>query len=88
MASESGLKAGVFSTESESVVLTKEGGGRRSLWSPAEEFESPFLECDLSYHGKEARWERAGTRIGLQTVGRDKSSCSTGTAFPSAQILL
>lgn len=31
VSSQSGLKAGAFSTESESVVLTKEGGGR-SVW--------------------------------------------------------
>ena len=47
VASESGLKAGVFSTESESVVLTKEGGGLRSQWLLDEAFESLFLERDF-----------------------------------------
>jgi hypothetical protein len=68
VSSESGLKAGVFSTEKEGVVLTKEGGGNRSLWSLPEEFESLFLTRDLSYHHDKARWAREGKRILLQTV--------------------
>ena len=84
VASQSGLKAGVFSTESESVVLTKEGGGRRSLWLLAEEFESLFLERALSYHGDEVRWKREGTRIGLQTVGRGQEFVFDGERHPRA----
>jgi hypothetical protein len=49
VSSESGLKAGVFPTEFESVVLTKEGE-RPSRWLLAEEFDSLFLEGDLSFH--------------------------------------
>ena len=49
VSSKSGLKAGVFSTESQGVVLTKEGG-RRSRWLLDEAFESLFLERGLSYH--------------------------------------
>src|SRR5207245_774307 len=72
VASQSGLKAGVFSTESEGVVLTKEGGGPRSLWLLPEEFESLYPErglSHLSHHRKEKRWRREGKRIVLQTVG-------------------
>jgi hypothetical protein len=69
VSSELGLKAGVFSTESEGVVLTKEGG-YRSCWLLNEAFESLFLERDLSYHGKEIRWDKEGTRIALQAVSR------------------
>jgi hypothetical protein len=84
VSSPSGLKAGVFSTESESVVLTKEGGGLRSQWLLDEAFESLFLERDLSYHGDEVRWKREGTRIGLQTVGRGQEFVFDGERHPEA----
>ena len=76
VSSESGLKAGAFSTESESVVLTKEGGGGRSVWLLPEGFESLFLKRDLSYHPDESRWRREGKRIALQTVGAGTGICA------------
>jgi Nucleotide modification associated domain 3 len=73
VSSESGLKAGLFSTESEGVTLTK-GNGYRSCWLLDEAFESLLLERDLSYHGKETRWgqrrDKEGTKITLKTVSR------------------
>jgi len=86
VSSESGLKAGVFSTESAGVVLTKEGGGNRSLWSLPEEFESRYPErglTHLSHHRKEKRWSREGKRIALQTVGRGQEFVLDGERHPS-----
>ena len=82
VSSESGLKAGAFSTESESVVLTKEGGGGRSVWLLPEGFESLFLKRDLSYHPDESRWRREGKRIALQTVGRGQEFVLDGKRHP------
>lgn len=83
VSSESGLKAGLFQTESEGVVLTKEGG-RRSRWLLDEAFESLFLERNLSYHGK-ACWQREGTKIKLQTVSRGQEFVFDGKRHPRAQ---
>lgn len=81
VSSQSGLKAGIFSTESGAMVLTK-NGGRRSRWLLPEAFESLFLERDLSYHGKETRWEREGAEISLQTVNRGQEFVLDGTRHP------
>jgi hypothetical protein len=82
VSSESGLKAGVFPTEFESVVLTKEGE-RPSRWLLAEEFDSLFLDRGLSYHPSEARWHREGKRIALQTVARGQEFVLDGARHPS-----
>jgi hypothetical protein len=82
VSSQTGLKAGVFPTELESVVLTKEGG-RRSRWLLPETFESLFLERDLTYHGKETRWDKEGTRIGLQAVSRGQEFVLDGKRHPA-----
>jgi hypothetical protein len=84
VSSQSGLKAGVISTESQGVVLTQEGG-RRSRWLLDEAFESLFLERDLSYHRNEARWEREGTKIGLQAVSRGQEFVFDGERHPGAR---
>jgi hypothetical protein len=82
VSSQSGLKAGVFPTEFEGVVLTKEGECR-SRWLLAEEFESLFLDRGLSYHPDEARWRREGKRIALQTVGRGQEFVLDGKRHPA-----
>jgi Nucleotide modification associated domain 3 len=82
VSSQSGLKAGVFPTELEGVVLTKEGECR-SRWLLAEEFESLFLDRGLSYHPDEARWRREGKRIALQTVGRGQEFVLDGKRHPA-----
>lgn len=68
--SRSGLGAGLFGTESDGLVLTKPGGVRSQWQLPKGAFESLFLERDLSYHGKEARWDREDEQIGLRVVNR------------------
>ena len=83
VSSQSGLQAGVFSTESQGVVLTQEGG-RRSRWLLDDAFASLCLKRDLSYHGNEARWEREGTRIGLQAVSRGQEFVFDGERHPGA----
>ena len=82
VSSRSGLKAGVFPTELQSVVLTKEGG-LRSRWLLPEAFESLFLERDLSYHGRETRWDKEGTKIGLQAVSRGQEFVLDGRQHPA-----
>lgn len=82
VSSQLGLKAGFFSTEFESVVLTKEGG-RRSRWLLPEAFESLFLERDLSYHGKETRWGKERGKIGLQAVSRGQEFVLDGKRHPA-----
>jgi hypothetical protein len=84
VSSHSGLKAGVVSTESQSVVLTQEGGSR-SRWLLDEAFESLYLARDLSYHRNDARWEREGTRIGLQAVSRGQEFVFDGEPHPGAR---
>lgn len=84
VSSHSGLKAGVVSTESQSVVLTQEGGSR-SRWLLDEAFESLYLARDLSYHRNDARWEREGTRIGLQAVSRGQEFVFDGERHPGAR---
>jgi hypothetical protein len=82
VSSQSGLKAGVFPTELQTVVLTKEGG-LRSRWLLPEAFESLFLERDLSYHGKETRWDKEGTGFGLQAVSRGEEFVLDGRRHPA-----
>jgi hypothetical protein len=82
VSSQSGLKAGVFSTEAESVVLTREGG-LRSQWLLDDAFESLFLQRDLTYHGKEARWDKEGKKIGLQAVNRGQEFVLDGKSHPA-----
>jgi hypothetical protein len=82
VSSQSGLKAGVFPNELESVVLTKEGGCR-SRWLLPETFESLFLVRDLTYYGKETRWDKEGTRIGLQAVSRGQEFVLDGKRHPA-----
>lgn len=82
--SDAGLKAGVFATESESIVLTQ-AGGRRSQWLLDEAFESLFLERDLTYHGNEARWDKQGNKIALQSVGRGQEFVFDGDRHTEAK---
>ena len=84
VSSKSGLKAGLFSTESDGVVLTQEGG-RRSQWLLDEAFESLFLERDLTYHGNEVRWDREDEKIRLQAVSRGQEFVFDGDRHPGAK---
>jgi hypothetical protein len=84
VSSQSGLKAGLFSTESEGIVLTQ-GGGSRSRWLLDEAFESLYLARELSYHRNDARWEREGPRIGLRAVSRGQEFVFDGERHPQAQ---
>jgi len=81
VSSLSGLKAGTFQTEREGIVLTR-NGGKRSRWLLADAFESLFLERDLSYHGNEARWDREGDKIVLQSVSRGQEFVLDGERHP------
>ncbi len=72
VSSKTGLKAGLFATESESIVLTQNGRAR-TQWSLDKAFESliPTRErCELTYHGKEWRWGREGKKVTLRAVSR------------------
>jgi hypothetical protein len=84
LSSEGGLKAGVFATEAESVVLTEEGGPR-SRWLLDEAFESLSVERDLTYHGKETRWTKQGNKIALQSVGRGQEFVFDGDRHTGAK---
>lgn len=77
----SGLKAGIFQTEREGIVLTRDGG-KRSQWLLPDAFESLFLKRDLSYHGNEARWDREGDDIALQSVSRGQEFVLDGEGHP------
>ena len=81
VSSSSGLKAGIFPPQCEAIVLTKDGG-RRSRWLLPEAFESLFLERDFSYHGKEARWKKEGTKISLKIVSRGQEFVLDGKRHP------
>jgi len=84
VSSEGGLKAGVFASEAESIVLTAEGGPR-SRWLLDEAFESLSVERDLTYHGKEARWDKQGNKIALQSVGRGQEFVFDGDRHTGAK---
>jgi hypothetical protein len=77
VSSESGLKAGVFSTESESVVLTKEGEGGRSVWLLPEEFESLFLHvtCRITLMRRDGTGRARELRF--RRWGADRNLCLT-----------
>jgi hypothetical protein len=81
VSSLSGLKAGTFQTEREGIVLTR-NGGKRSQWLLPDTFESLFLKRDLSYHGNEARWDREGDKIALQSVSRGQEFVLDGKRHP------
>jgi hypothetical protein len=81
VSSLSGLKAGTFQTEREGIVLTR-NGGKRSKWLLPVAFESLFLKRDLSYHGNEARWDREGDKIALQSVRRGQEFALDGKRHP------
>jgi hypothetical protein len=77
------LRAGVFSNESEGVVLTQPGG-RRSMWSLPAEFESLYLKRGLTYHPNPKRWVRDGERFSLKAVSRGQEFVFDGNLHPSA----
>lgn len=81
VSSDTGIKAGLFATEAEGIVLTQKGR-TRSHWLLDAAFESLFLEPDLTYHGDEARWDRVGAKIALQTVGRGQEFVFDGDRHP------
>ena len=84
VSSETGLKAGLFSTKSESIVLTRDGGPR-SQWLLDESFESLFVKRDLTYHANETRWGREGEKFTLQAVDRGQEFVFDGNRHPMAK---
>lgn len=81
VSSESELKAGVFLTEHDGVVLTQEGAYRSRWHLPQEAFDSLFLERDLSYHGNEARWDKQERTLQIVSRGQEfvfDGECHTG----------
>jgi len=85
VSSETGLKAGVFATESEGMVLTREGESRRSHWLLPQAFESLRLKCDLTYHRNPERWRRECQGIALQSATRGQEFVFDGDRHPEAK---
>ena len=84
VSSETGLKAGLFLTESESIVLTR-CGGLRSQWLLDEVFESLIPKrgrSQLTYHTNEARWGREGEKVTLRSVSRGQEFVFDGDLHP------
>jgi Nucleotide modification associated domain 3 len=84
VSSKEGLKAGVFRTEAESIVLTQAGGGR-SRWLLDEAFESLFLRGGLTYHGNKDRWKKTGNKIALKSVARGQEFVFDGDQHADAK---
>lgn len=87
VSSETGLKAGLFSTESESIVLTRDGEPR-SKWLFDEAFDTLIPKHgirELTYHGNKGRWKRAKGKIELQSVSRGQEFVFDGDRHPSAK---
>jgi hypothetical protein len=81
VSSQTNLRAGLFSNESECVVLTQPGE-RRSMWSLAPEFESLHLKHGLTYHPNPKRWSRDGERFSLRAVSRGQEFVFDGDLHP------
>ena len=87
VSSKTDLKAGLFSTESESIVLTRYGG-LRSQWLLDVAFESLIPKRglrELTYHPNEAQWGREGEDVRLQAVSRGQEFVFDGDRHPNAR---
>jgi hypothetical protein len=84
VSAETGLRAGVFRTESDGIVLTQEGKSR-STWLLDNAFEPLSLSRELTYHGNASRWGRRGKKILLQVVNRGQEFVFDGDEHPSAK---
>jgi hypothetical protein len=83
VASERGLGAGIFRTESDGLVLTKPGCARSKWRLPAPAFSSLSKTRELSYHGK-AEWHVTTEGIELRAVSKGQEFVFDGTQHPAA----
>lgn len=84
VSSLSGLKAGLFGTESKDLVLTDPSCRARSQWLlPRKPFRSVYGQCGISYHGNETRWKSADAGISLRVVNRGQEFVLDGERHPS-----
>jgi hypothetical protein len=89
VASDPGLKAGLFGIQSDDLVLTRPGSDVRSQWQlPEGAFDSVFRQTrlsrtGLSYHRDPDRWEEKDGRIGLRAVSRGQEFVVDGQEHPS-----
>jgi hypothetical protein len=70
VSAKNGLKAGVFSTESESIAFTREGAPR-TQWLLDQAFESLIPKNgirELTFHPNESQWAREGEKVTLTIV--------------------
>jgi hypothetical protein len=77
----------VFSTESESIVLTRDGG-RLTQWLLDEAFESLIPKgglCQLTFHPDETRWGREGEKVTLRAVNKGQEFVFDGDRHPMAK---